>query len=99
YGVEPNDAMRAEAERSLAAEPRFVSVAGTAEATTLDKASVDLIVAAQSFHWFEVHRCGREWRRILRRPGFAAIVWNDRRPGGTPFLAGYEALLDQFGTD
>jgi SAM-dependent methyltransferase len=35
YGVEPNDPMRAAAEAQLAANPRFHSVRGTAEATTL----------------------------------------------------------------
>src|SRR5262245_51950923 len=41
YGVEPNAAMRAAAERMLGAEPGFTSVAGRAEATTLGDASVE----------------------------------------------------------
>ncbi|MFR4416333.1 MAG: class I SAM-dependent methyltransferase [Akkermansia sp.] len=52
YGVEPNDDMRKEAEKRLSAFPRFHSVAGTAERTGLPGASVDLVTAAQSFHWF-----------------------------------------------
>jgi SAM-dependent methyltransferase len=52
-GVEPNAAMRQAAERLLAGWPGFRSVAGTAEATTLDAGSVDLVVAAQAFHWFD----------------------------------------------
>ena len=62
YGVEPNDDMRKEAEKRLSAFPRFHSVAGTAERTGLPGASVDLVTAAQSFHWFDaaaVHRGGR----------------------------------------
>src|SRR5688572_19812151 len=48
YGVEPNADMRALAERILAHEPRFTSVTGAAEATTLPDRSVDLIAVAQA---------------------------------------------------
>ncbi len=53
-GVEPNGAMRAEGDRQLEAFAGFRSVAGTAEATTLPDASVDLLIAAQAFHWFDI---------------------------------------------
>src|SRR5688572_11749971 len=52
HAVEPNDDMRGEAERTLASEPRFHSVKGTAEATTLAAGSIHLVTAAQAFHWF-----------------------------------------------
>ena len=41
----------------------------------------------------------REFARILRPDGLAAIWWNSRRLSGTPFLEGYEALLLEYGTD
>src|SRR5688500_17757753 len=66
FAVEPNDAMRHEAEGRLGANPLFVSVAGSAEDTTLPTNSLDLVVAAQAFHWFDLHAAGREFRRILR---------------------------------
>src|SRR5579883_857084 len=53
FGVEPNREMREAGERLLHSYPRFVSVAGTAEVTTLADASVDLVVAGQAFHWFD----------------------------------------------
>lgn len=93
YGVEPNDAMRAAAEQLLAGEPRFTSVTATAEATTLPDASVDLVTAAQAFHWFDKAACRREFARILKPDGIVALVWNERETATTPFLAGYEALL------
>ncbi len=99
YGVEPNDAMRAAAESLLQDQPRFVSVAATAEATTLPQQSVDLITAAQAFHWFDRDRTRREWRRILKPSGSVALIWNDRRSDATPFLRAYEDLLRRFGTD
>src|SRR5882672_6035213 len=41
YGVEPNPEMRKAGEEFLARHPQFVSVDGTAEATTLPGQSVD----------------------------------------------------------
>lgn len=99
YGVEPNDAMRAAAEQQLAGDPRFTSVAATAEATTLPDASVDLVTAAQAFHWFDKAACGREFARLLRPNGTVALVWNERETSTTPFLAEYEALLLRHATD
>lgn len=91
--VEPNPAMRAAADAALAGRPGYRSVAGRAEATTLPDASVDLVVAAQAFHWFDREAVRREWARILGPGGLALAVWNARRTGGTPFLDGYERLL------
>ncbi|MGH2389832.1 MAG: class I SAM-dependent methyltransferase [Chloroflexota bacterium] len=99
FGVEPNRAMREAGERLLRDDPRFVSVTGTAEATTLANESVDLVVAGQAFHWFERERARQEFRRILRHSRWVALVWNERRVAGTPFLVGYEALLREYGTD
>lgn len=98
-GVEPNAAMRAAGDRFLAAYPGFRSVAGTAEATTLADASVDLVIAAQAAHWFNADAARREALRILRRPARAALIWNDRIATGSAFAAGYEQLLRDFGTD
>ena len=41
----------------------------------------------------------RESLRILRPGGWGALIWNDRDLAGTPFLAGYEALLLEYGND
>ena len=100
YGVEPNEAMRREAERALGPLSRsFHSIAGTAEATTLTDRSVDLVVAAQAFHWFDPPKAAAECRRILRPGAPAAMVWNKRETDASPFLRDYEALLNEFGTD
>jgi SAM-dependent methyltransferase len=78
FGVEPNEPMRIEAERRLASQPRFHSVAGTAEATTLDPGSVDAVTCGQSFHWFDRKRSRDEFWRILRAPGLVWLIWNER---------------------
>jgi SAM-dependent methyltransferase len=92
-GVEPNDAMRAVAEAALGTERRFVSVKGTAEATTLAADSVDLVVAGQAFHWFDASAARAEALRIVRRGGCGALLWNERPTETSTFLADYEALL------
>lgn len=99
YAVEPNAEMRAAAEAMLGDDPRFRSVAGSAEATTLPEASVHYVVAAQAFHWFAPAAVGAEWRRILRPGGWIVLLWNTRQTDSTPFLRAYEALLREHGTD
>jgi SAM-dependent methyltransferase len=96
FAVEPNERMRAAAEARLRDHPRFHSVAGSAEATTLAPGSVDLLVAGQAFHWFEPQRARLEALRVLRPHGWAALLWNERPPEATAFLADYEALLKRY---
>jgi len=100
--VEPNAPMRSAAEAMLGGRDGFSAHAGTAEATTLRDASVDAIVAAQAFHWFDPPRAHDEALRILRpssRAANAALLWNARREHGTSFLEGYEQLLLARATD
>jgi SAM-dependent methyltransferase len=97
--IEPNAAMRAAAEEALGSYDTFTSLEATAETTTLADHSVDLITAAQAFHWFKPKETRREFGRILRPSGAVALIWNDRRTAGTPFLEAYEQLLQRFGTD
>jgi SAM-dependent methyltransferase len=98
FGVEPNAGMRAGAERLLAGEPRFHSVDGRAEATTLPAASVDFVTAGQAFHWFDQVAARGEFRRILKPNGWVVLLWNERlvTPG---FLTEYEDLLQRLSTD
>lgn len=99
FAVEPNAAMRAAAEEALGDRAGFTSVAATAEATTLPDRSVDLITAGQAYHWFDPEPTRREFARVLRPGGWVALIWNDRRASGTPFLEAYERLLQTHGTD
>jgi len=99
FGVEPNAEMREAGERLLAAFPKFTSVAGTAEATTLADHSVDFVTAAQAAHWFNRERSRREFVRILKSGGWLVLLWNERLTDSTPFLRDYEQLLLTYGTD
>lgn len=97
--VEPNREMRAAAERLLAHFPNFHSVDGTAQATTLPDHSVDFIVAAQAFHWFNTPETRAEFTRILKPGGHIVLIWNERKLNATPFLQAFEQLLLTFGSD
>jgi len=99
YGVEPNAAMREAGQEFLAGYPKFRSVAAPAEATTLPDASVDFVMAAQSFHWFEPGAARREFERILRPGGWFALIGNRRISDARPFEREYELLLRTYGTD
>lgn len=99
FGIEPNTEMRQAGERLLTSFPKFTSVAGTAEATTLASASIDFVTAAQAAHWFDRERARREFARILKPGGWLVLLWNERLTDSTPFLRDYEHLLLTYGTD
>jgi SAM-dependent methyltransferase len=88
--VEPGAGMR----EAAAPHPNVQWMAGRAEATGLHSEAVDLVVCAQSFHWFRTPETLTEFARILRPGGRLAIVWN-RRSRTDPLTAGYRrAIVD-----
>jgi SAM-dependent methyltransferase len=95
-GIEPNAAMRGAAEQALGGDERFESRHGSAETTGLPDACVDLVCAAQAFHWFEPVRTRAEFARILRG-GNVALIWNQRED--TPLNRDYEAMLERYAPD
>jgi len=97
--IEPNAGMRAAAERALAREPRFVSIAASAEATSLADGSIDLWIAAQAFHWFKVAATRREALRVVRAGAYGALLWNEHPAAGSAFLQDYEALVRRHAPD
>ncbi|RIX50579.1 class I SAM-dependent methyltransferase [Paenibacillus nanensis] len=98
-GVEPNEAMRKAAVAALGEEERYSPADGSAEETGLSEQSVDFIVCAQSYHWFDKERAREEFRRILKPGGKVVLIWNSRKTSGTPFLEQFERLLLTYGTD
>jgi ubiquinone/menaquinone biosynthesis C-methylase UbiE len=73
--VEPVAEMRAVLESAC---PTVEAIDGTAEALPLDDASVDAVVVAQAFHWFDGDRAVPEIRRVLRDGGRLGLIWNAR---------------------
>ena len=96
YGVEPNAPMRQRAEEMLSVYPGFHSVNGEATRTTLQDHSMDVVVAAQAFHWFATAGTVNEFNRILKNPGIVLLMWNDRRTNVDTFHSEYEALLVRY---
>ena len=99
FAVEPNREMREAGERLLQRYPNFQSIAGKAEATTLDDQSVDFVMVGHAFHWFDREKTRHEFCRILKPMGWVMLVWNDLDTQTTPFLVAYEQLLQQYSTD
>jgi ubiquinone/menaquinone biosynthesis C-methylase UbiE len=97
--VEPNPEMRRAAEEQFGKSDHFRALPGSAEKTELPDQSMDFIVCAQAFHWFDRDAAQLEFKRILKPGGKAVLIWNSRRTSGTPFLEQYEQLVRTFGTD
>jgi SAM-dependent methyltransferase len=76
--VEPNAAMRSACDHLLAGNPGYRSAAGQAEALPVADSSLELITAAQAFHWFDVPLARREFDRVLAPGAAVALIWNDR---------------------
>ena len=73
--TDPTEPMlRRLAEQVPAARP----VLAVAEQIPLAAGSVGVVVAAQSFHWFDPARALPEAARVLRPDGVLSVVWNSR---------------------
>jgi len=73
--VEPLPEMLAHLRTAL---PGVTALEGGAEAIPLPAESVDVVVAAQAFHWFDHGPALREIARVLRPSGSIALAWNTR---------------------
>ncbi len=93
--VEPNTHMIEMAEKRLSSYENAGLVRGYAEMTTLQDGSVNLVIAGQSFHWFDFDRTKLEFKRILAEPKYVALVWNDRDDGDT-FTGEYEQFVRKY---
>lgn len=93
-GIDPNEDMLDQARREDAAgtSSRIRYVVASAEATNLPDRSVDLIVCAQAFHWFDPEPTLLEFRRILKSGGRLGLMWNIRQ-NNNPFTSEYEATV------
>ena len=97
FGIEPNSEMRDYSGRALRGE--FHVEPGTAEDTHMPDGFFDLLVAGQSFHWFDPQKARAEALRILKPGAWAALLWNERPKDQVPFLEDYEALLRRYAAE
>jgi SAM-dependent methyltransferase len=73
--IEPVEEMRSKLISNL---PDIDVFEGTAESIPLQDESVDIVVAAQAFHWFDGEKALKEFHRILRKGGKLGLIWNAR---------------------
>lgn len=66
YALEPNQAMRAIAEREMGDQLGFYSLDARAETIPLPDQSVRLIAVGQAIHWFHPEETLREFQRIAQ---------------------------------
>ena len=93
--VEPDAKMLAAATAQLSGNSRFSYLNNNAEQTGLADQSVDLICAAQAFHWFNTAQSKQEFKRILKPDGYLALIWNQRSMH-QPLQIEYDQLLRKF---
>ena len=58
--------------------PDTPALLGTAEQIPLPDNSVDAVLVAQAWHWFDLDRAVAEVARVLRPGGRLGLVWNTR---------------------
>lgn len=86
--IEPNHAMR----QAAVLHPRINYRDRQAEATGLADKSVDRVVCAQAFHWFQPEISLQEFHRILKPGGQLFLLWNDRNLSDG-FTHAYDQLI------
>jgi SAM-dependent methyltransferase len=87
--VEPSRGMR---EHLATAAPGAVVLAGTAEKIPLADASVDAVVVAHAWHWFDAALAVPEIARVLVPGGTLSLVWN-MRDETEPWVAALGAIM------
>jgi SAM-dependent methyltransferase len=73
--VEPVAGMRSKFAEVV---PGVPVLEGTAEQIPLASGSLDAVLCAQAFHWFDAERAQREIHRVLRPGGGLGMIWNVR---------------------
>ncbi|MFX1501004.1 MAG: class I SAM-dependent methyltransferase [Promethearchaeota archaeon] len=99
YGVEPNIEMRKAGEVQLSKYSNFVSIEGSAENSSLESKSINIITVGQAFHWFDLEKTRIEFTRILKSNGWVVLIWNHRDSQKNEFLKEYEKYIIKYGTD
>jgi SAM-dependent methyltransferase len=91
YAVEPNATMHS----VLRQHAGIVPIDGTAEATTLPDAGVDIVTAFQAYHWFDADATLREAGRVAKQRARFGAVWN-HRCRDDDFTLGYESVAARY---
>jgi SAM-dependent methyltransferase len=93
--IEPLETMLAELVRAV---PEVAPVTAVAEGLPLAGGSVDAVVVANAWHWFDPPAVLGELRRVLRPRGHLAIVYN-RRDESVEWVARLSEIIDEYRGD
>lgn len=96
--IEPNNEMRKRGVETSRGTP-IAWRKGSAEATGLPDASVDLVSMASSFHWADFDKACDEFHRILRPGGVFVALWNPRLIELNPLLMEIENEITRLKPD
>ena len=96
YAIEPNKEMRQASESQLQSYEKFNSIDGASDNTKLESESIDIITAAQSFHWFDPEPTKKEFLRILKENGAVVLMWNIRKRVPDEFMNEYMELVYKY---
>jgi SAM-dependent methyltransferase len=94
--IEPNAEMRAACAQLHGGERELQIREGTAEATGLADASVDLVCSGRALHWFNLEAAMREFRRVVRPGGWVVSVAAGRTEFGREENEAFVRVLEQF---
>lgn len=97
--VEPNAEMLEACSELAQHQPKLEVVEGSAEATTLPHASVDLIAVGRAMHWFDWPLAHREFARILRPDGWVLVATSGHRDSGAAVSNRLSEILRKWRTD
>lgn len=75
FATDPDEAMLAVLRERV---PEVSAKVATAEEIPANDRSVDVVVVAQAFHWFDHEVAIPEIARVLKPGGHVALVWNSR---------------------
>ncbi len=98
YYIEPNIDMLNEGKRYCQNCTNIIFINSRAEETKIPDNSIDIIFAVQSFHWFNKVKLKEEVKRILKKDGYFAIVWNDLEDENNKFSQEYFKYINEWNT-
>lgn len=93
-GIDPNEEMLAVAREK---DGEFYR-RGEAAKTGLPSRSVDILIAAQALHWFNLKPTFQEFQRILKPSGWCFAFWHIRKED-TGLLKSYDLLIRKYSKD
>jgi SAM-dependent methyltransferase len=89
--IEPVAGMRATFRKVL---PDVPLLASTAEQLAIRTGTLDAVLVAQAWHWFDHDRATAEMHRVLRAGGGLGLVWN-ARDRTVPWVDAVWAIMDR----